>query len=126
MRDEWDNLSDEINYGPPKRKEDYRDDEKEETFDGKHWDELSDIQKNSFHSFDECKKACEANNDCLTFRFSKKECSLDRRVRFGEKQVKPSDDDKKKSGWLVDRIREREKVWGKCDRKVKWDYYEPY
>ena len=124
-RDIWDNLSNDITYTPPKPKDTSKKNAAEETFGGKKWDELTPTQQTSFHNLENCKKACEENEDCLQFRHGHEECALSRSIKFGERQVSPSKEEKKKSGWLVERIREREKKWGECKGPVKFDYREP-
>ncbi|KAF2837553.1 glycosyltransferase family 31 protein, partial [Patellaria atrata CBS 101060] len=61
-------------------------------------------------SFDECKAACTAKDDCLQFNWVPGRCQLGSRVIIGH----VSENDEQKSGWLVERIKQQIAGYQKC------------
>nr|AGU10911.1 hypothetical protein [uncultured organism] len=85
-----------------------------------HW---TDIELESYKSFENCHKACEANEECFQYAFYDEEegstCRLATYIRLGEyhaplvtekegedgEEVKKEEKVVRKSGWMIERIR---------------------
>ncbi|PQE30834.1 glycosyltransferase family 31 protein [Rutstroemia sp. NJR-2017a WRK4] len=68
---------------------------------------MSDIEKEAYKSFENCGEACKENPDCFQWVWYDKTCRLQTSFRLGAFKA-PSDDGKVvyKSGWMVDKINE--------------------
>jgi hypothetical protein len=68
---------------------------------------ISDIEKEAYKSFENCGEACKENPDCFQWVWYDKTCRLQTSFRLGAFKA-PSDDGKVvyKSGWMVDKINE--------------------
>ncbi|XXG97372.1 hypothetical protein Hte_003671 [Hypoxylon texense] len=80
------------------------------------WDNLSDVEQSEVHSFDECRRTCESQPDCLQFSFLGESCKTSTAIRLGHEGF--GDTAQVKSGWVVDRIKDyTERMDASCGNK---------
>ena len=112
LRSDWNNLSNDITYSlPPSDKPD-------KTYAGQKWTDLSDIQRSSLDSPENCMKACDADKDCFQWMHTDGECRIGRSIKMGgSKGVEQGR--KFVSGWKFEKIERFEREMGNCS-KVDW------
>jgi len=108
-RDAWNNISEDWKY------------EKSE-----HFSDLSDTEKVSIESFENCREACVQNEDCMQFMYSPGKCILGRDIRMGRVDNGSGEDEDDKSretstsGWLLDRIAKYAETFKDCE--ANWEF----
>lgn len=112
-RDAWDNISEDWKYS-----------KLEESSDK--WQSLSEMEKNSVESFENCREACLQNSECVQFRYNPGTCVLGQNIRVGKvvrgsgEQQEGAERETTTSGWLLDRIAEFEGMFRNCE--AKWEF----
>ena len=111
-RDDWNNLSNDIIYTPPPS------DQPDKKYAGQKWTDLSDPQRSSADSPDNCEKVCDADKDCFQWMHTDRECRIGRSIKMGGS--KGMEQGRKfVSGWKFEKIEAFEKEMGNCS-KVDW------
>lgn len=102
-RDDWHNLSDDIEFKPP-------------GVDGgrlKPIEEQTDLEKKAHKSFEDCRAACHESGRCWQFVFHDRTCGFSYSYRSGAKR-KPDNGKSFKSGWDLEKI-EKDQKGNRCD-----------
>ena len=113
LREDWSNLSEDL-YTPDETKD----------FHGQKWHELSDLQRASPESSDNCKKLCESDPDCFQWEHQNNECRTSNSFKMGGSK-KPVDGKRVTSGWRFEKIGEFRKEMDECAGGPDWNYQEP-
>lgn len=116
IRPNWDNMSDDVFYLNVSSK--LHDDEQLKKAKTK---DLSHIEKMAHLSFDSCQAACQADKECLQYRFHHGICGFGRKIIHGH--PKPKEDhilDRWMSGWDVDKIQAWVQKHNSCDEEIDW------
>ncbi|OAA63205.1 hypothetical protein ISF_05081 [Cordyceps fumosorosea ARSEF 2679] len=111
--DNWDNLSDDVYYFDPTS----RQFDETEVRLRKPDSELNAAEQRAHLGFDECRAACESLSACMQFRFGNNGiCATSTAVRFGKPAPEGSagSDAGRKSGWMVQRVKEWAKKHDDC------------
>lgn len=87
--------------------------------EGADWYKLSDLDRDSTASFENCKFACEQYNDCVQYRYKPSECSLGKVIRLGRRAH--GDSLGYRSGWIMDRIKNLTDSWEPCS-EPNWNF----
>ncbi|MCJ1320087.1 hypothetical protein MMC15_005424 [Xylographa vitiligo] len=111
-RTDWTNLSDDITYTPPSPED------PERSYNGRTWAELGLVERASPETADNCKKACDADNDCFQWQHHDQECALHHSIRMGES--KRATQSSWISGWKMDKIEKFQAEMGECKSGVDW------
>ena len=103
-RPDWDNMSEEVHYLDESAAE-YADWELSRAEKGPH----SSLQSAAPSSFEDCRKLCESEENCLQFRYTRSTCSMSGKITHG-KPVKKGEEDESDfnramSGWIVERVK---------------------
>ncbi|KAF2802687.1 uncharacterized protein BDZ99DRAFT_454356 [Mytilinidion resinicola] len=103
----WDNLSQDTRIKKPA--------DNAAIEDTVNWNGLSEAEKNATISFDNCRKQCEAKEQCLQYKYRKgeNECVFGNVVRLG-RAVSGEGEKDTRSGWVVDRVNKMVKKWEPC------------
>ena len=115
LREDWTNLSDDIVYTPSP-------DDPDRTYNGRKWAELSQIQQASPASADNCKKACDEDDDCFQWQHHDKECALHHSIRMGGSK---KDAKSWVSGWKMAKINKFKEGMKECKAGLDWTYHPP-
>jgi hypothetical protein len=116
QRDDWSNLSDDVRFSPP------GDNEPDRDYYGRKWSELNEEERSSPESAENCRKACEASNECFQWQHHDRECALHRTIRLGTS--KREGDRRYTSGWRLDKIKDFEKEMNDCKGGLDWTYHK--
>jgi hypothetical protein len=92
-REDWYNLSDDIDFKPPGA----------EGGRLKPAEELTELEKKAYLSFEDCRNACDEHERCYQFVFHDRTCGFSHSYRLGERRDKV-DGKHYKSGWKLARI----------------------
>ncbi|MCJ1418760.1 hypothetical protein MMC32_005111 [Xylographa parallela] len=111
-RTDWTNLSDNVIYPPPTSEDPPR------TYNGLTWAELGPVERSSPESADNCKKACDADDNCFQWQHHDQECALHHSIRIGES--KRGMQSTWVSGWKMDKIEKFQAEMGECKSGVDW------
>lgn len=108
-RDDWDNLSQDVLYLDPAKKQQQQHYPSWQEARAKKTNnniQVSAVEKNAHRSFEDCARLCDATNDCFQFSYHDGACAYHRSFRLG-KPAKKSDRGEQQwtSGWNVERIR---------------------
>ncbi|MCJ1234400.1 hypothetical protein MMC14_002361 [Varicellaria rhodocarpa] len=113
LREDWNNLSFDIEYTPPPA------DQPDKSYAGQKWIDLSPVQRSSPDSPDNCKKACEADDNCYQWMHHDRECDIGHSVKLGGS--KNAEGGKKwVSGWMFERIGKFRVDAGNCTDGADW------
>ncbi|KAF3075027.1 hypothetical protein CFAM422_002786 [Trichoderma lentiforme] len=83
--------------------------------------DLSDLEKTAHLSFDKCRAACQADKECLQYRFHQGICGFGRSIIHGHPKPKEVDAfNGWMSGWDVDKIHAWVQKHDSCDDKIDW------
>ena len=114
--EDWSNLSSDMTYTP--------DPDPERKFHGLKWTELTDIERASAESPDNCRKLCESENDCIQWEHHDRECKTSRSIKLGG--MKRSEGNVKwVSGFRFNKIGEFRQKMGNCTSGPTWKWSEP-
>ena len=114
LRTDWNNLSNDIRYSP------LDETEPDKTYNGRKWTELSDTERSSSESADNCLKACEANDECFQWLHHDRECILHRSISLGGSQKQAGSTTSWTSGWRLDKIEKFRQQMAKCPNGPDW------
>ncbi|KAL6864125.1 glycosyltransferase family 31 protein [Trichoderma novae-zelandiae] len=118
IRPDWDNMSDDVFYLDMSSSSDLLD---EEQLSRVKTEELSGLEMMAHLSFDSCRAACQADDECLQYRFHDGICGFGRRIIHG--QPKSKEDhilQRWMSGWDVDKIEAWVQEHNSCDENIDW------
>jgi hypothetical protein len=106
-RDDWDNISEDWKYWDS---------------GSSSWSDLSEVERKSIESFEDCREACVQKSECLQFKFKRRTCILGANIRVGkpDHDKETPESETTSSGWLLDRIAEYKAGFNSC--KVNWDF----
>ncbi|KEF55190.1 uncharacterized protein A1O9_08844 [Exophiala aquamarina CBS 119918] len=112
---DWDNLSGDMTYTKPAAdhvKEDNDWDWKNDEEKQKMWDDLSELQKKSAESANDCIEACKDNTECVQWSWHPGTCKLQKSIKLGR-----TADPKKEttSGWMLERVKVFKESRGDCE-----------
>ncbi|KAL7941612.1 glycosyltransferase family 31 protein [Trichoderma barbatum] len=116
IRPDWDNMSEDILYLNASLNV-----YDEEQLSKAYTQNLSHLEKMAHLSFDNCRAACQADKECLQYRFHQGICGFGMRIIHG--RPKPREDDVLKrwvSGWDVDKIQAWVQKHNSCDDRIDW------
>ncbi|MCJ1247137.1 hypothetical protein MMC30_004348 [Trapelia coarctata] len=113
-RTDWNNLSNDIHYTPPP------DNEPDKSYYGRKWSELTDTERASIESPENCLKACEANSECFQWLHHDRECVLHRSVSLGGSQKQAGSSTSWTSGWMIEKIEEFRAEMKNCPDGPDW------
>ncbi|OTA57989.1 glycosyltransferase family 31 protein [Hypoxylon sp. EC38] len=69
------------------------------------WDNLSDIDESTANSFDDCRKICKSQPDCMQFSFSEQSCKTSTALKLGH-QVPGDSAERVNSGWMMEKVKD--------------------
>ncbi|UKZ77311.1 hypothetical protein TrVFT333_005031 [Trichoderma virens FT-333] len=116
LRPDWDNTSSDVLYLNTSSA--IYDDEQLSKAKTQH---LSHLEEMAHDSFESCRAACQADKDCLQYRFHQGICGFGMRITHGH--PKPREDDalnRWMSGWDIDKIQAWVQKHDICDDKIDW------
>ena len=93
-------------------------------FHGLKWKDLSELERASAESPDNCKKLCESEDSCMQWEHHDKECKMARSIKLGGTR-KPEGNARWVSGWRFDRIAAFRQKMGNCSEGAVWKWTEP-
>ena len=99
-------------------------DKKDKEFHGKKWDELTEDERRSVLSPDDCKKLCDQSSDCYQWEHHDKECRLGRSIKLGESR-KNQPGGKWIAGWKFSKIGDFRAKMHNCSDGPDWTYHNP-
>lgn len=83
--------------------------------------DLSDLEKTAHLSFDKCRATCQADKECLQYRYHQDICGIGRSIIHGHPKSKEVDAfNGWMSGWDVDKIHAWVQKHDSCDDKIDW------
>lgn len=117
-RDDWSNLSNDNNrpgktFTPNPSLE----------FGGRKWDELSDVEKASPESADNCKKLCMTDKQCFQWEHHDQTCRLGYAITMGSSR-QAENNKRYTSGWMFDKIGAFRQDMKNCTEGPDWTYHE--
>lgn len=101
-KEDWDNISDDVFYRAPGVEGNRQ----------KKTEEMSQLEKEAYLSFENCAKACDEQAKCYQFLYVDQVCSFAFSFRFGKRSSSH------KSGWPMERIARFQK--SKACKKPQW------
>ena len=113
-RTDWDNLSTDIHYSPPP------DNEPDKSYQGRHWNDLSDTERGSIESPENCEKACDANNDCFQWLHHDRDCFLHRSISLGGSHKQQGSSTGWTAGWQIEKIDSFRAEMKDCPNGPEW------
>ncbi|OTA99862.1 glycosyltransferase family 31 protein [Hypoxylon sp. CI-4A] len=120
-RDDWDNLSEDVFYLDPKRRDSFPQWQQNKDRIPK-LNQLASIQAvemDAHKSFEDCRKMCESVQTCFQFSYHNGACAYNRSFKLGKPTAKAKkQDDKMVSGWNIERIRSWDEAMGPCKKPV--------
>ncbi|KAI1106527.1 glycosyltransferase family 31 protein [Jackrogersella minutella] len=69
------------------------------------WDNLSNNDQGEVDSFDDCRKICENQFDCIQYSFAGRSCKTSTALKLG-RHIPESATDQVKSGWIMERVKD--------------------
>lgn len=108
-RDDWYNLSDDVQFKAPG----------EEGERQRPFEDQTDLQRVAHTSFEACRSACGEDDRCHQFSFHDSTCNFQYSIRLGEQRSLEFDGQPWKSGWMLERI-EKEMADYPC-HEPKWE-----
>ena len=113
VRSDWSNLSNGQRYRT----------DPELDFNGRKWSELSEVERASAESAENCKVLCEAQDDCFQWEHHDQECKLGRSFTLGGSKA-PADNKPFTSGWKLSKIEAFQQKMKNCTKGPDWTYTE--
>ena len=117
IRPDWDNMSDDILYlNTSSAIFDV-----DRQFSKAKTQDLYHLEKTAHLSFEKCRAACQADKECLQYRFHQGICGFGRSIIHGHPKPKEVDAvNRWMSGWDVDKIHAWVQKHDSCDDEIDW------
>lgn len=87
----------------------------------KRWDNLcNDEVQIAPGNADDCRKACQAESECVQWLYTPGKCKTGKVVRLGSSTEHDEKSVGTISGWMLDRVADFKKKYSACDDKDYW------
>ena len=117
-RDDWSNLSNDNNRAGKTFTPDPSLD-----FNGRKWNELSEVERGSPESPDNCKKLCMTDKECFQWEHHSNRCRIGYHITMGSHK-EPEKNKKFTSGWMFERIGAFRQNMKNCTDGSDWTFHE--
>lgn len=117
IREDWSNLSWDLEYKAPPE------DEPDRQVADKKWSDLTEAERVSISKPEKCRDLCEATDKCYQWQHSSgdMQCSLGFSVKFGgRKPPEMNGNVRWTSGWRLSKIGDLEGKWQNCSDGPEW------
>ncbi|KAI1506718.1 hypothetical protein F5X99DRAFT_404075 [Biscogniauxia marginata] len=113
MRQDWDNLSEDVHYLDPEGEHDQLQLARAKK------EGLTTVEKNAHKSFEHCQKMCDKVKDCFQFSYHSGICAYHKGFLLGKPKKKTDKENERwMSGWAIDKINAWVQKQGQCKEPV--------